>query len=244
MTGEVHLGKLRLDKIIADTGRASRKEATQLIKNGSVTVDGRIAASGSDKYDPDFSVIVVAGQRLVYSSRHYFMMNKPSGYVSATEDSREKTVQDLLQGDAAHLGLFPAGRLDKDAEGLLILTDDGDYVHRIISPSKHVWKAYYVRTTGVLELEDVSAFAAGITLKDGLECLPAELSILTTGDESTAIVKVREGKYHQVKRMLASRGKPVTYLKRIAIGGLLLDEGLAPASYRAMTSAEVAAVFE
>lgn len=237
------MDQLRLDKIIADAGLASRREAAQLIKNGFVTVGGRLALSGAEKYDPEETEIIVSGRALTYRRHCYLMMNKPAGYVSSTEDRKEKTVMSLLDGAYGRLGLFPAGRLDKDAEGLLILTDDGDYAHRIITPSKKVYKTYYVETEGALSADDAAAFRDGIVLRDGLHCLPARLDILTSGDKSTAYVAVREGKYHQVKRMLASRGKPVTYLKRVAIGGLLLDERLAAGQYRELTAGEAGAVF-
>jgi len=235
--------KLRLDKIIADSGIASRREAARLIKKGLVAVDGRAAASGADKVDPEASEIVVGGTPLAYKSKRYVMMNKPAGCVSATEDKKEKTVLDLLSETDRRLGLFPAGRLDKDAEGLLLLTNDGDWAHRVMSPLKNVWKTYYVETNGALAEEDAAAFRDGLVLIDGRRCLPARLIILGAGPRSSGLVKVREGKYHQVKRMLASRGKPVLYLKRLSVGGLNLDESLAPGQYREMTDAEVQAVF-
>lgn len=234
---------MRLDKIISDSGYASRSEAAQLIKNGFVIVDGRMASAGADKYDPDHSEIFVSGKKLVFKEKHYLMMNKPAGYVSATEDRNEKTVNDLLEGAYSRLNLFPAGRLDKDAEGLLLLTDDGDYAHRIITPSKKVFKTYYVETDGALSDDDEDAFKSGILLKDGLLCLPAQLEIMTSGEKSTAYVRIQEGKYHQVKRMLASLGKPVTYLKRMAIGGLQLDKKLAPGQYRELTDEEIKSIF-
>jgi 16S rRNA pseudouridine516 synthase len=240
---EIFMERLRLEKIISDAGLASRKEAALLTKNGFVTVDGKTALSGADKYDPTESEIIVNGRILRYQKYHYLMMNKPAGYISATEDRNEKTICELLQGTDGRLGLFPAGRLDKDAEGLLLMTDDGDYAHRIITPSKNVFKTYYVETEGTLNSGDAAAFQSGIVLGDGLHCLPARLLILTSGIMSTAYVRIREGKYHQVKRMLASLGKPVTYLKRIAIGGLQLDERLAAGQYRELTQAEAESVF-
>jgi 16S rRNA pseudouridine516 synthase len=235
--------RIRLDKIISDTGLASRKEAALLIKNGFVAVDGKTAVSGADKIDPAESEILVNGRILKYQKHHYFMMNKPAGYVSATEDRNEKTICELLKGTDSRLGLFPAGRLDKDAEGLIIITDDGDYAHRIITPTKNVFKTYYVETEGALDNGDAAAFESGIVLGDGLHCLPAQLLIVTSGIRSTAHVRIREGKYHQVKRMLASLGKPVTYLKRTAVGGLQLDERLPAGQYRELTAAEAESVF-
>lgn len=236
--------RTRLDKIISDAGLASRREAATLIKNGFVTVDGKTAQSGADKYDPAASDIFISGKKLVYRKHYYLMMNKPAGYVSATEDRDEKTVSDLLEGVYARLGLFPAGRLDKDAEGLLLLTDDGDYAHRIITPSKKVFKTYYVETNGRLTAADTDAFYKGIILGDGLACLSARLDIITSAEMSTAHVLIREGKYHQVKRMLASLGKPVIYLKRIAIGGLMLDNNLGAGQYRELSEIEKELVFK
>jgi 16S rRNA pseudouridine516 synthase len=244
MTWEVLMEKLRLDKIISDSGLASRREAGQFVKKGLVVVDGRAALSGADKYDPEASEILVGGTPVRYRRTHYFMMNKPAGVVSATEDRSEKTVIGLLSDNDRRLGLFPAGRLDKDTQGLLLLTDDGDWAHRIISPAKNIWKTFRVETDGALTAEDAAAFENGIILKDGLRCLPARLTILEAGAKSLAAVKIREGKYHQVKRMLAARGKPVASLKRLSIGGLALDESLAPGAYREMTEAEITAVFE
>ena len=235
--------RIRLDKIITDAGLASRREAAFLIKNGFVTVGGRPASSGAEKYDPATTEIIVSGDALKYRKYCYLMMNKPAGYVSATADKKEETVSDLLDGVYSRLGLFPAGRLDKDAEGLLILTDDGEYVHRIITPSKKVYKKYYVETDGALDPVDAAAFSKGIILRDGLHCLPAQLEITTSGEKSKAYVRIREGKYHQIKRMLASRGKTVTYLKRVAIGGLTLDESLAAGQYRELTEEETESVF-
>jgi 16S rRNA pseudouridine516 synthase len=236
--------KIRLDKIVADMGFGTRSEAARLIRDGDVLVDGRVASSGAEKYDPAISEITVGGTRLVYKKLRYFMMNKPAGVVSATEDRKEATVLDLMTDGDRRLGLFPAGRLDKDAEGLLLLTNDGDLVHRIISPSKNIWKTYYVETLGALGIEDAAALKTGVVLRDGLRCLPAVLEIISAGETSTASVRIREGKYHQVKRMLASRGKPVTYLKRLSIGGLELDSALVPGSYREMTREEVESVFD
>lgn len=237
------MSMLRLDRIISDSGIASRKEAARLIRSGFVTVDGRIAASGDEKVDPEASEILVDGKPLRYRQFHYLMMNKPAGYVSATEDRSEKTVLELLDGVYRRLALFPAGRLDKDAEGLLLLTDDGDWAHRVISPNKNIYKTYYVETDGPLGQEDINAFHEGVVLKDGLVCLPAGLRILASGIKSSGFVMIREGKYHQVKRMLASRGKPVTYLRRIAIGGLHLEEDLKTGAYRELTEQEAASVF-
>jgi 16S rRNA pseudouridine516 synthase len=235
---------MRLDRVLSDMGLATRREASQLIKHGSVTVNGVPAVSGAEKVDTDTAEILVNGISVKYKRNHYFMMNKPAGVISATEDQKEKTITDLLSPVDKRLGLFPAGRLDKDAEGLLILTDDGDYAHRIISPVKKVEKTYYTETEGMLTVSDCEAFHKGIVLKDGLKCLPGKLNIISAGSKSCAYVTLTEGKYHQVKRMLASLGKPVTYLKRISIGGLNLDSNLASGAYRELTAEEAALVFK
>ena len=236
--------RIRLDKFLTDMGLTTRRQAPYFIKSSGVTINGRPAVSPHEKVDPDADVIEVAGAKVVYKDKHYYMMNKPAGHVSATEDRRDPTVLDLLDEQARRYGLFPAGRLDKDSEGLLLLTNDGDWAHRIISPSKDVVKTYYIEVDGLLTDEDARAFAEGITLGDGLKCRPAVLRVLAAGERSKALVYLTEGKYHQVKRMVAARGKHVAYLKRIAIGALKLDEGLKPGAYRPLTEEEVKSVFE
>ena len=229
----------RLDKILANTGRWSRKEVRELVRAGRVTVDGVVARSSEEKHDPAARFQVdgqeISGERLVY-----LMLHKPAGLVSATEDPREPTVLSLLPPHLQRVGLFPAGRLDKDTEGLLLLTNDGPLAHRLLSPRWHVDKTYYVKVEGRLDGEDVEAFRQGLTLEDGLTCLPAGLEILEDGQ--AGIVTLREGKYHQVKRMLASRGKPVRYLKRLTMGPLTLDSSLAPGQWRPLTPEERAAL--
>ncbi len=235
---------LRLDRIISNSGAASRREAAELIRSGRVTVDGVPARSGADKYDPEQVSVCVDGAVISYSEKTYIMMNKPAGYLSATEDARDRTVIDLLDDRSKRLRLFAAGRLDKDSEGLLILTNDGDFAHRIISPKKKVMKTYFVETQGRLTEDDTEAFARGITLESGEEFLPGRLEIISSGETSTALVSIGEGKYHQVKRMLVSRGKPVLYLKRVKIGGLDLDGSLKKGEYRELTAEERRSIFE
>ena len=229
----------RLDRILANTGRWSRKEARELIRAGRVTVDGRPVRTPEEKYDPAAAFAVdgepVSGEWLVY-----LMLHKPAGLVSATEDPRQPTVLELLPEHLRRVGLFPAGRLDRDTEGLLLLTNDGPLAHRLLAPRHHVDKTYFVRVDGALDGADAAAFAAGMTLADGLECLPAELEVLDAPD--TAIVTLREGKYHQIKRMLAARGKPVVYLKRLTMGPLTLDPALDKGAWRPLTAAELAAI--
>ena len=233
------MAQQRLDKIIASTGRYSRREVKTLVREGRVLVDGRIAASPEDKCDPLTACIRVNGEALFYREHTYVMLHKPAGVLSATEDGREKTVLDLLAPEYRRC-LFPVGRLDKDTEGLLLLTDDGVLAHDLLAPKKHVDKVYFVRTGGALDDADCAAFAAGLTLGDGLACLPARLQILSSGAQSEALVTIHEGKFHQIKRMLASRGKPVVYLKRLSMGPLTLDEGLSRGEYRLLTAQETA----
>lgn len=232
----------RLDRILASTGKWSRREAKLLVKQGRVLVDGHPAASAEEKYDPTATAITVDGQDIGYRRFTWLMMHKPGGVLSATEDGKGQTVLDLLPPELHRLGLFPVGRLDKDTEGLLLLTDDGRTAHDLLSPRHHVDKVYYARTAGRLTPEDRAAFAAGMTLGDGLQCLPAELEILSAGEGSEALVTLREGKFHQVKRMLAARGKPVTYLKRLSMGPLRLDPELAPGAFRMLTAEEKSAL--
>lgn len=231
--------KQRLDKIIASTGKFSRREVKNLIRQGRVLVDGVPARSAEEKADPETVRITVNGELLTYRRYTWVMMNKPAGYLSATEDGRGATVLDLLPQELQRQGLFPVGRLDKDTEGLLLLTNEGGLAHDLLSPRHHVDKVYYARVAGRLTEEDRRAFEQGITLEDGLVCMPAGLEILSAGEESEAHVTLREGKFHQVKRMLASRGKPVTYLERIRMGNLTLDENLPRGGYRFLLPEEV-----
>jgi 16S rRNA pseudouridine516 synthase len=180
------------------------------------------------------------GRELRYQKTHYYMMNTPAGVVSATEDSREQTVLDLLPPELRGLGLFPVGRLDKDTQGLLILTDDGDFAHRVMSPKSGVWKRYYAEVDGVPDEADAAAFREGLVLGDGTRCLPARLEC---SGGSGCVVTVQEGKYHQVKRMLASRGKPVRTLRRLSVGALELDETLGPGGFRELDQQELCTVF-
>ena len=231
--------KQRLDKIIASTGKWSRKEVKTLIRQCAVLVDGIPARSPEDKVDAEASEIIVKGEPITYRRYTWVMLNKPAGYLSATEDGRGATVLDLLPKDLQRQNLFPVGRLDKDTEGLLLLTNEGGLAHDILSPKRHVDKVYYARVEGRLTEEDCQAFAAGITLSDGLVCQSAGLEILSAGEISEAHVTLREGKFHQVKRMLAQRGKPVTYLQRLSMGALTLDGTLTCGQWRELTREEV-----
>ncbi|MCI8819331.1 MAG: rRNA pseudouridine synthase [Oscillibacter sp.] len=232
--------KQRLDKIIASTGRWSRREVKELARRGLVMVDGLAIRGVEEKFDPAVSEITVNGETLCYRRYTWLMLNKPAGYLSATEDGRGKTVLDLLPQELRRLELFPVGRLDKDTEGLLLLTNDGVLAHNLLSPKRHVDKVYYARTAGRLTEEDCRAFAQGLLLNDGLACRPAGLELLSVGEESEVLVTLREGKFHQVKRMLAARGAPVLYLERVQMGNLPLDRALPRGSFRFLTEEEIA----
>ena len=220
---------MRLDRLLSELGAASRSELRQIIRRGRVSVDGVVVTEPERRVDPEGSEIRLDGELLTYRRFRYFLMDKPAGVLSVTEDRKQKTVLDLLPPELKRLDLFPVGRLDKDTSGLLILTNDGDFAHRVISPKSGVEKRYRAEVEGVPDEEDVKAFAEGLTLGDRTKCLPARLEI--TG-ANTCYVTVMEGKYHQVKRMLASRGKPVLSLRRLSVGALELGEALGPGGFR------------
>lgn len=230
----------RLDKLLAGTGKWSRREVKALVQQGLVRVDGRLAASAEDKLDPAVAVVTVAGETISLCRFTYVMLHKPAGVLTATEDRKQPTVLDLLPPELRRIGLAPVGRLDKDTEGLLLLTNDGELAHRLLSPKYHVEKRYFARVDGELSAADAEAFARGMTLGDGLECLPAGLEVLP---DRVCIVTLREGKFHQVKRMLAARGAPVLYLKRLSMGPLTLDDSLAAGAYRLLRAEEISALY-
>lgn len=230
----------RLDKLLASTGRWSRREAKGLVRAGRVLVDGVPAKEAEEKADPACSRILVDGSPLDWREFTYIMLHKPAGLLSATEDRSQSTVLDLLSPELRRKNLFPVGRLDKDTEGLLLLTDDGALAHRLLAPKSHVDKVYYAQLDRPLGEADRAAFAEGITLADGSACMPAGLTLL--GDGREALVTLHEGKFHQIKRMIASRGSSVCYLKRISMGSLCLDERLARGEYRPLTPEEVAKI--
>ena len=226
----------RLDKILSDAGVAGRKELKEMIRAGRVSVNDVVVKKADAKFDEQSVHITVDGVPIMTDPFVYYMLHKPEGVVTATEDREQKTVIDLLPDELRRRELFPVGRLDKDTTGILILTNDGDYAHRIISPKSHVDKRYMAVTDGQTDELDVKAFAEGIVLRDGTECMPAKLEITGT---DICYVTLLEGKYHQVKRMLASRGKPVLKLHRCSIGRLELDESLKPGEIRQLTADEV-----
>lgn len=230
---------MRLDKLLANMGYGSRKEVKQLLKQKAVTVGGVYVKDSAMQVDPDKEDVSVYGERVVYTEFVYYMMNKPPGVVSATEDLRDETVVDLLDPLAQHFKPFPVGRLDKDTEGLLILTNDGNLAHNLLSPKKHVPKVYYAQIAGVVTEVDGEAFARGVELDDGYITKPGHLVILKSGEQSEIELTIQEGKFHQVKRMFEAVGKKVTYLKRISMGNLKLDEGLELGEYRELTKEEL-----
>lgn len=230
----------RLDKLLAGTGKWSRREVKALVRQGLVRVDGRLAASAEDKLDPAAAIITVAGETISLCRFTYVMLHKPAGVLTATEDRKQPTVLDLLPPELRRIDLAPVGRLDKDTEGLLLLTNDGELAHRLLSPKYHVDKRYLARVDGELSAADTEAFARGMTLGGGLECLPAGLEVLP---DRVCIVTLREGKFHQVKRMLAARGAPVLYLKRLSMGPLTLDDSLAAGAYRLLRAEEISALY-
>lgn len=224
----------RLDKRLSGAGY-SRKEANSLIRAGRVRVDGQVVTAPESRWGAEAAVTVDGAP--LREGYVYLMLHKPAGVVTARSDSREKTVVDLLPEELRRRKVFPVGRLDKDVTGLVLLTDDGALGHRLTSPRHHVDKVYEVTVAGVFTQEDEAALAAGLRLGDGLECLPATLE--RTKRENVALLTIREGKFHQVKRMMACLGKPVTALRRLAMGGVYLDESLAPGEWRELTEEEV-----
>lgn len=211
---------MRLDKYLADLGISSRKEIRLVIRSGRVCVNGMCVKQADSKVNPDADTVKLDGELLQYRKFRYFAMDKPTGLVTASEDRHQRTVLDLLPAELKHLGLFPVGRLDKDTSGLLLLTNDGEFAHKVISPKAEIEKKYYAVTDGIPDFADVAAFQNGLILRDGLECLPA---VLEVSGGNSCFVTVKEGKYHQVRRMLAAVGKPVIELRRISIGSLLID---------------------
>ncbi|MBB6445758.1 pseudouridine synthase [Bacillus benzoevorans] len=230
---------MRIDKMLANLGYGSRKEVKKLLKDGAVTINERVVKDAKEQVDPNADHVTLYGEVIEYKEYIYLLMNKPPGVISATEDGYDETVIDLLEPEDVIFSPFPVGRLDKDTEGLLLLTNDGQLAHRLLSPKKHVPKTYFAVIDQEVTEDDVAAFRLGVTLDDGYVTKPGELKILKSGITSDIELTITEGKFHQVKRMFEAVGKRVIYLQRISMGPLQLDENLELGEYRELTEEEV-----
>lgn len=231
--------QVRLDRFLADAGAGTRSEVKKMIQKGRVLVNDQPASGPEQKISPDLDRVLLDGKEQTEAPDFlYYILNKPAGYISATEDSKDKTVMDLLP-KIARRNLFPVGRLDKDTEGLLLITDDGELAHELLSPAKHVDKTYYAKVKGMVTKEDQEAVKNGVDIGEAKLTMPAELEILNTdGEYSEILLTIREGKFHQVKRMMEAVGKTVVYLKRLSMGGLVLPENLPIGQWRMLTAEE------
>ena len=229
---------LRLDKYLADMGLGTRSEVKQAVRKGRVQVNGQTVREPEYKTETETDQVWFNGQPAAYREYEYYMLNKPAGVISASEDPRERCVVDLIES-RKRKDLFPVGRLDKDTEGLLLITNDGGLAHRLLSPKKHVDKVYYARVQGRVTQEDAELFRRGVDIGEKKQTLPAELRILNAGEISEIELTIREGKFHQVKRMFHAAGKEVLYLKRLQMGPLRLDESLKPGEYRTLNTQEL-----
>lgn len=250
---------MRLDKFLTNHGIGSRNEVKKIIKSGDIRLNGEVITVSDTKIDPEQDSILYKGELLKYKRFYYYMLHKPAGVITATEDKHQETVLDLLVG-VPHKDLYPVGRLDKDTEGLLLITNDGQLGHKLLSPKKHVDKTYFVLADGIVTDEDLSKLRNGIDIGEGIITMPAETKLLSntpiTGElpkaaqkfmisgenRSTLLLIIHEGKFHQVKRMMEAVGKPVLYLKRLSMGNLILDESLAPGEFRELKSEEIKAL--
>lgn len=235
---------MRIDKMLSNIGHGSRKEVKKLLKDGAVQVNDKVVKDPGYHVDTEKDLVTVHGEEAQYREFIYLMMNKPPGVISATEDDRDETVIDLLELDDSIFEPFPVGRLDKDTEGLLLITNDGQLAHRLLSPKKHVPKTYFAVIEGEVTEEDILAFKEGVVLDDGYETKPAKLNILKSGIRSDIELTITEGKFHQVKRMFQSVGKRVVYLQRLTMGPLSLDESLELGEYRELTEEELEALMK
>ncbi len=228
----------RLDKILGNMGYGSRKDIKESVRKGLVTVNGNVAKDPGMKADPLNDVIVIDGEEVVYRKYIYLLMNKPAGVVSATFDNHDTTVVDLLPFDYRSFEPFPVGRLDKDTVGLLLLTNDGELNHRLLAPKSHVDKVYYVNLENEADESDIEAFRKGLEIDGGYRCMPADL-VISKDDRKEVHVTIREGKFHQVKRMFKARGNEVTFLQRVSFGPIVLDEDLDEGEIRELTEDEI-----
>lgn len=236
------MAQLRLDKLLTEMGLGSRSQVKQMIAKGRVTVDGDTVKRPEVKVDPDAAAVCVDGTTVAYAAYEYYMLYKPAGYVSATEDNRYPVVTELIT-EALRDDLFPVGRLDLDTEGLLLITNDGGLAHELLSPRKHVEKIYQARVTGLVTEDDIAAFGKGLDIGEKTLTRPAELRVLAQEDKEAWVeVVITEGKYHQIKRMFAAVDKEVLYLKRIAMGSLVLDGQLERGQYRPLSIEELDAL--
>lgn len=236
--------KMRVDKLLSNVGVASRAELKKYCKQGLISVNGKVINNPGVQVDSESDDIRFNGEKIVYREFVYIMLNKPDGYISATFDKYDPIVLDLIDQSYLVFEPFPVGRLDKDTEGLLVLTNDGQLAHRVLSPKKHVPKTYYAKIQGKVTEEDILAFEKGVILDDGYETMPSQLKILKSDDMSEIELTIHEGKFHQVKRMFESVGKKVVYLKRLSMGKLKLDESLKLGEYRELTEEEVKLIEE
>ena len=236
--------KMRVDKLLSNVGVASRAELKKYCKQVLISVNGKVINNPGVQVDSESDDIRFNGEKIVYREFVYIMLNKPDGYISATFDKYDPIVLDLIDQSYLVFEPFPVGRLDKDTEGLLVLTNDGQLAHRVLSPKKHVPKTYYAKIQGKVTEEDILAFEKGVILDDGYETMPSQLKILKSDDMSEIELTIHEGKFHQVKRMFESVGKKVVYLKRLSMGKLKLDESLKLGEYRELTEEEVKLIEE
>ena len=236
--------KMRVDKLLSNVGVASRAELKKYCKQGLISVNGKVINNPGVQVDSEIDDVRFNGEKIVYREFVYIMLNKPDGYISATYDKYDPIVLDLIDQSYLVFEPFPVGRLDKDTEGLLVLTNDGQLAHRVLSPKKHVPKTYYAKIQGKVTEEDILAFEKGVILDDGYETMPSQLKILKSDDMSEIELTIHEGKFHQVKRMFESVGKKVVYLKRLSMGKLKLDESLKLGEYRELTEEEVKLIEE
>ena len=236
--------KMRVDKLLSNVGVASRAELKKYCKQGLISVNGKVINNTGVQVDSENDDVRFNGEKIVYREFVYIMLNKPDGYISATFDKYDPIVLDLIDQSYLVFEPFPVGRLDKDTEGLLVITNDGQLAHRVLSPKKHVPKTYYAKIQGKVTEEDILAFEKGVILDDGYETMPSQLKILKSDDMSEIELTIHEGKFHQVKRMFESVGKKVVYLKRLSMGKLKLDESLGLGEYRELTEEEVKLIEE
>jgi 16S rRNA pseudouridine516 synthase len=229
---------MRLDKLVSNAGYGSRKDVKTMLKKKRITVNNKIIRDGSFQVDPAADVVKLDEKIIHYEKYIYLMLHKPPGVVSATADAKDKTVIDLLDTAEKHFDPFCVGRLDKDTEGLLLLTNDGELAHELTSPKKEIEKTYFAKINGTVTEADIDRFKKGVVLDDGYQTKPAGLRILKSGEDSEVEITITEGKFHQIKRMFQAVGKKVVYLKRLSMGGITLDERLPIGAYRRLTEEE------